>query len=372
MSAATAPARLTATRTFEILEVLGRGAFGTVYKARQIGELGFARDVAIKVTHEPGSSTSRLRQEARILCFVRHRAFVHVDDLVEVDGGLGLVMELVDGVDLARVFALGPMPIGAAAEIVLEVAGALDCAQKARGPEGRPMLLQHRDLKPANIMITATGEIKLLDFGVAHVNLVDELQEPAPSYGSRGYVAPERLCGAPHVNSDIYSLGVVFFEVLSGQRFGSPPLDARNHTTWCQRALRALSGGVPPAARRLLAEMLAWSPEERPTAREVERRAAAIARSAGTRLRDWTEGRLPDPRFRHAASARRDGPTAAERPAERTPVASRPEPPEPPPPTGASQAVPAPARPTGRVLPLVVFSLVLWGMAALALLLASR
>lgn len=278
-------------------------------------------------------------------------------------------MELVDGLDLAQVFTSGPMPVGPAAEIVLEVAGALDCAQKARGPGGRPMLLQHRDLKPANIMITATGQTKLLDFGVAHANLADEIRTPEAMYGSRGYVAPERLCDSPHVNSDIYSLGVVFFEILSGQRFGSPPLDARNHTIWCQRALRALSGGVPPAARRLLAEMLAWSPDERPTAREVERRAAAITRSAGTRLRDWTDGRLPDQRLRPAASSAR----AVSSPAEPSQVA-RPVPAERPDtmgPSGEPPAVPEAAPRAWSTGSLVVLALLLWAIVAFALLLPA-
>ena len=152
-------------RRYEVLGVLGRGGFGTVYRAQLLGQGGFRKAVALKVLNPDMTGVaevaSRLRDEARILGLVRHRALVQVDGLVQLDGRWAVVMEYVPGVDLRVLLRGGPVPVGPALEVAGEVAGALNAAYSAKGPDGSPLRLLHRDIKPGNVLVTAMGEVKV-------------------------------------------------------------------------------------------------------------------------------------------------------------------------------------------------------------------
>ncbi len=298
-------------RTYRILEVVGRGGFGTVYRAEMIGTGGFTKQVAIKVLNAennvPEEILHRLRDEARILGLLRHRAIVGVDSLAVFDDGWAVVMEYVPGVDLATVLQDGPVPPRVALEIVEEVAAALHAAY-AVAPDGQlePLRLVHRDIKPSNIRVTSQGEVKVLDFGVARANFdAREAHTSAYMYGSLKYMAIERLEGIEGPAADIYALGLVMAELILGRDLAEPPRQAERYAAYVEELLQDLlatlhgdpfqTGEGPTAGVvELVRETLSDDAEKRPTAYKLEHSCRSLRQGmGGPWLRDWAAGEVP-------------------------------------------------------------------------------
>mgnify|MGYP002640855745 CR=1 FL=1 len=285
--------------TYEILGVIGRSGLGTLYRARYQGTGAFTKLVTLKRLDEGVADTDevacRLRDEARMLGFLDHRAIVRVDNLVRLEGRWTLVLEHVDGVSLEAIIERGALPIGPALEVVATVAGALHAAYTTQGPDGSPLRLQHRDVKPSAVLIDAYGDPRVTDFGIARACFTGrEARTRSFVVGSFEYMAPERLAleeGGPW--SDIYSLGQVFYALLSGHNFGRSHPSERHHKAIIAKAMdRLLSrpGGVDEGALELLGRMLALEPHERPDARSVERSCHQLVRGLEDEtLRSWAE-----------------------------------------------------------------------------------
>ena len=193
---------------FEILECLGRGGMGIVYKARQ---KTLDRLVAIKVLagerRDDPQFEARFSREARTLAKLSHPNIVTVHDFGESDGMFYLVMEFVDGVNLRDVLRDGRMEPAQALAIVPSICEALQFAHDHG--------VVHRDIKPENILMDRDGRVKIADFGIA--TLVGAAAERS---GTPPYMAPEQEAadGAVDHRADIYALGVVFYEMLTGER----------------------------------------------------------------------------------------------------------------------------------------------------------
>src|SRR5512132_3537224 len=204
---------------YEILAPLGAGGMGEVYRAR---DTRLEREVAVKVlpaaAREDREARERFRREALALSRLNHPNIEMVLDLGEDAGTDYLVLELVPGESLAQRVSRGRVPEREAAEIGAQVAEALAEAHE-RG-------VMHRDLKPANVMLTPKGRAKVLDFGLAKFSQQpsDETQtmgltRVGTTTGTPAYMAPEQLLGeAIDPRADLYALGVVLYELTTGQR----------------------------------------------------------------------------------------------------------------------------------------------------------
>ena len=286
-------------RRYRVLEPVGRGSFGTVYRAELLGDGGFAKMVALKILNsdvdDAGEVATRLRDEARVLGLVRHRAIVQVDGLVRLEGRWAVVMEYVEGLDLRRLLAAtGKVPAGPALEIAGEVASALHVTFNGVGPDGKPLRLLHRDIKPSNIQVTTAGETKVLDFGVARADFdAREAETRSLVFGSIGYMAPERLDLIDGPEGDVYGLGSVLYEMVTAKRFGKTSGKESRHKARLLEALDTVweaTGKQNEDLVRLIESMMAYEPSHRPSARDIERSCAALRRQIGGELfPDWCE-----------------------------------------------------------------------------------
>jgi eukaryotic-like serine/threonine-protein kinase len=203
--------RSTLDARYELRERIGQGGGSTVYRAldRRLG-----RDVAVKVLRAQLASdptfVERFRREARAAASLSHPNIVSVHDWAEADGSYHIVMELVRGDDLkTAIRRRGPMRESAALRIGAEIAAALESAH-ARG-------VIHRDLKPQNVLLDGDGRAKVADFGIARVSGMSQLTRTDEVFGTVHYLSPEQADGKPaDERSDLYSLGVVLYEMLTG------------------------------------------------------------------------------------------------------------------------------------------------------------
>jgi eukaryotic-like serine/threonine-protein kinase len=198
---------------YRIGSLLGQGGMAVVYRAT---DETLDREVAVKVLRSQYASdpdfARRFGQEARNAASLAHPSIAQVFDTGVHDDLQYIVMQLVDGPDLEAVLAeRGRLPLGDALRIVTEAAEALQAAHD-RG-------IVHRDIKPGNILLTSDGEVRIVDFGIAHALGDSRTTNPGLLLGSLPYCSPEQILGEPvGPASDIYSLGVVFHELVTGRR----------------------------------------------------------------------------------------------------------------------------------------------------------
>ena len=228
---------------YEILELIGQGGMGAVYKAKQAG---LGRLVAIKIlpveVSQSAAFTERFSREARALALLSHPHIVTVHDFGQAADLCYFVMEYVDGVNLRQALQAGKMNPQQALAIVPQICDALQYAHE----EG----VVHRDIKPENILIDKRGRVKIADFGLAKLLGTDapehSLTGTQQVMGTLRYMAPEQMFGSKEVDhrADIFSLGVVFYELLTGElpvgRFAPPSKKSGVDVRLDEVVLRAL------------------------------------------------------------------------------------------------------------------------------------
>jgi serine/threonine protein kinase len=251
---------------YRVLSVVGEGGMGVVYKAE---DQRLERVVALKVIREFAEDASRRRrfwQEARAAAQVAHPNACRIYDIAEEQDRLVLVMEFVEGESLARRVERGSLPAQEAAQIALALLSALEAFHKIG--------IVHRDLKPSNIVLSSGGA-KLLDFGIAKhvsssigqetVGTLGGVTAPGIFLGTPRYASPEQFCGKPvDARSDLFSIGVILFEMLTGQ----PPFRGE---TFGEVAHAVLDGSTPvlsgspaiAAMGRIVHRALAREPQDR-------------------------------------------------------------------------------------------------------------
>ncbi|MGH9662170.1 MAG: serine/threonine-protein kinase, partial [Bryobacteraceae bacterium] len=253
---------------YEITEKLGAGGMGEVYRAR---DTRLDRDVALKVLPDrfalDAERMARFHREAQVLASLNHPNIAAIYGLEESGGVRALVMELVEGTTLA-----GPLALDDALPIARQIAEALEAAHE-KG-------IVHRDLKPANIKVTRDGTVKILDFGLAKAldddpAASDARNSPTLSLaatragvilGTAAYMPPEQAKGKPvDRRADIWSFGIVLFEMLTGRQMYSGDTAAETLAAVIMRdpPLDRLPPETPPAIRTLIARCLEKEPRRR-------------------------------------------------------------------------------------------------------------
>lgn len=272
---------------YRSLFVIGRGGMGTVEVALERGGEGFERVVALKrllpeQARDPRHKDMFLR-EARLAALLRHPNVVHAFAFGELYGELFLAMEYVEGETLARVLsaARGPAQDGAQqldplvlAFVLAEVCDGLHAAHELCDRGGQPLHVVHRDVSPQNVMIAYEGHVKLLDFGVAKFETGGHETRTGEVKGKMAYMSPEQALGEKlDRRSDLFSVGAVLFECMTGHRMWGSGTDLevmRRLALENPPRLDEAMPGAPPALVALHARLVARDPGSRPdTAKDV-------------------------------------------------------------------------------------------------------
>jgi len=252
---------------FRILRRIGRGGMGAVYLAEQ---LSLHRNVALKSLrldlHGHPEALERFRREAISGARINHPNIVRVYDITEIGGQPFIVMEYVDGISLRRLLqSRGRVKVQRAVEIMKQVLTALARAHRAH--------VVHRDIKPENILIDRDGVVKVADFGLASIRRADGSHDEGPHFGTPAYVSPEHAMRRPFDHrTDIYSAGVVFYEMLTGR----VPVCGENVRDIVARIgteqvppPAQVNAEVPAALSAMIMKMLALAPADRHASAEA-------------------------------------------------------------------------------------------------------
>ncbi len=277
---------------FEILGRLARGGMAEVFLAREAEEDGSVRHVVLKrVLPEMADNPDFLAMfldEGRTAVRLYHANVCHVYESGEIDGSAFMALEWVHGPSLLDVMQRAtakrvPIHWAIAVEIAVQAASALSYVHQAKGLSGRPLNIVHRDVSPHNIMLSWRGHVKLLDFGIAKTSGEERGGSTAGKYG---YMSPEQAQSRPmDARSDIFALGIVLFELLTGHSLYDRPTLLDTLSAIVREpvpSLVALRPELPPALEHVVHRALAKDPAQRfQTAGELRAALKQVLRTAG-------------------------------------------------------------------------------------------
>ena len=211
---------------YELLGLLGDGGMARVFRAELKGPRGFRKKAAVKVIRatlggQNEQLTRALIHEARLGGLLHHPNVVETYDFGEFDGQAWIAMELVTGIGLDKLLAIRePVPPPVALEITAQICAGLAHAHEL-ADDDRPAPLVHRDLKPSNVMISDSGLVKVLDFGIAKATHISgNTTETGLTKGTPAYMSPEQAAGSEvDPRSDLFAVGALLYELLTGKRF---------------------------------------------------------------------------------------------------------------------------------------------------------
>lgn len=266
--------------SFRLVRKIAEGGMATVYEAEQLGPSGFAKRIALKVIHPEYAKQQEFLQlfidEAKLSANLLHGNVVQIYQLGEVEGQYFIAMEFIRGPTLRSVIdrhrELGErIPPALAAYAASRVCRALDFAHNFVAPDGRRLDIVHRDVSPGNVMATWDGHIKLADFGIAKARTsIDPAEKRPMLMGKKHYMSPEQILGlSVDAPSDVFSLGVVLYELLALQSLFTEDmteLAIDEVAVNPMPSVRAHVPGLAPELEQIIMLALERDPARRPTA----------------------------------------------------------------------------------------------------------
>ncbi|HEY6477319.1 MAG TPA: serine/threonine-protein kinase [Polyangia bacterium] len=271
---------VTATTMFGRYKLLGRigeGGMAEVYRALMTGPEGFERELVLKRIlprlSETGDFKTMFIREAKISALLLHPNIVQIYEFGEADGAYFIAMENVQGVTLREALTTlrreqRAMPYLVAADIARQICIGLDYAHTLHGPDGLALEIVHQDISPTNIMLAYTGTVKILDFGIARAaSFAEEEAKKGLIKGKVSYLSPEQINVRPFdARADVFALGVVFHEMLTGRRL----FQAKNDISKMRQLLAqpiappsAMNATIPRELDRIVMRSLALDASER-------------------------------------------------------------------------------------------------------------
>ena len=224
-----APVKTTQFGRYKLLGRIGEGGMAEVYRAMMTGPEGFERELVLKRIlprlSETGDFKTMFIREAKISALLLHPNIVQIYEFGEADSAYFIAMESVQGVTLREALTTlrreqRAMPYLVAADIARQICIGLDYAHTLHGPDGAALEIVHQDISPTNIMLAYTGTVKILDFGIARAaSFAEEEAKKGLIKGKVSYLSPEQINVRPFdARADLFALGVVFHEMLTGRR----------------------------------------------------------------------------------------------------------------------------------------------------------
>jgi serine/threonine protein kinase len=261
---------------YTLLDRVAAGGMAEVFRAKRTGVEGFEKIVAVKRIH-PHLSTNKdfvemFIAEAKMVASLSHPNIVQIFDLGKIDDTYYIAMELVEGRDLRSILTRARnrgtlLGVDLAALVASRVGAALEYAHRHRDAEGRGLRIVHRDVSPQNILVSSEGEVKLVDFGIAKAATKASHTDSGSLRGKLLYMSPEQAWGrAVDKRSDLFSLGAVFFEILTGHLLFSGSsemsiLERVREARFVQPS--ALNPAVPIELEAIITRLLKKDPNER-------------------------------------------------------------------------------------------------------------
>jgi serine/threonine protein kinase len=262
---------------YRLLGRIGEGGMAEVYRALMTGPEGFERELVLKRIlprlSETGDFKTMFIREAKISALLLHPNIVQIYEFGEAEGAYFIAMENVQGVTLREALTTlrreqRAMPYLVAADIARQICIGLDYAHTLHGPDGKALEIVHQDISPTNIMLAYTGTVKILDFGIARAaSFAEEEAKKGLIKGKVSYLSPEQIHVRPFDSrADIFALGVVFHEMLTGRRL----FQAKNDITRMRQLLSqvvappsAMNAAIPRELDRIVMRSLEMDPDAR-------------------------------------------------------------------------------------------------------------
>ncbi len=304
------PEELPTFGRYKILNLLGKGGTARVYRAVRGGQMGFGKEVALKVIDPEATADEEaalsLINEARLGGLLRHRNIVEIDDFEQVDGTFYIAMEFIDGWALEKVLTVlknkkTMLPPTLVLTIMREICAGLHYAHDRTDRDGSSLNIIHRDLKPGNVMVSRQGEVKIADFGTAKAATNVKKTAVGFTRGTPAYMSPEQVAGEVlDRRSDLFALGAILYELVT-LKMAFP---GDNMFAVMRRVLdgdtedaQAKMAAISPDLARVMARCMAPEVEDRyQTAREVADDLEEISRTLkpGPKIGDWLREVMAD------------------------------------------------------------------------------
>ena len=275
---------------------LADGGMAEVFLARQQGLGGFEKQIVVKrilpTLSNDNAFVEMFLNEARIAAKLSHSNVVQVMEAGEIEGRYYIAMEYIDGSDLRLFYdeadrTKRPTPPGIACRIIADLLGGLHYAHTRSDDQGRPLGIVHRDVSPQNVLVSRSGTVKIVDFGIAKATRASAQQTQAGQVkGKIAYLSPEQAMGRPlDARSDVFACGILLWELVTGARLFSRPNDMAAILAISEDPIampRSVRRELPEALDYLLSQALARPLAERfPSAQEMQQALEALIRSEG-------------------------------------------------------------------------------------------